>query len=75
MTNNERKQLQDLMSSQGWEVLEKYMEEYLNNFKSDTIRKATEFDTIWEASNLEGGKYHLTNFFAQAEKEARKYGT
>lgn len=74
MEKYERKQLQTLQSIPEWEALENFLTEYLNNcFKVDTIKRETEFDTIWEQAKREGGKEHLINFFKVLEEEARKY--
>jgi len=74
MSNDERKLLQSVMTDEGWPVLEKYLEEYINGLDlKGTVKRNTEFDTIWQRAFSEGGEHHLRDFFKSAELEARKY--
>jgi|AntAceMinimDraft_10_1070366.scaffolds.fasta_scaffold42839_3 hypothetical protein len=74
MTNNERKILQDLQTHLGFPILEKLMREYIEELGlKGSMKRDTQFDTIWERALAEGGELHLKMFFAQAEAEARKY--
>ena len=75
MVNAKRKLLQEAQTSQSWEAVEDFKDEYIEqNLKLDeTIRRQTDFDTIWERAFKEGGKYHLESFFNSIENEARKY--
>lgn len=73
MDNSKLKLLKELQETKGWEVLEDYMNEYIgSNLRVDSIKRATEFDTIWEQAFREGGEYHLTQFFAKAFNDGKE---
>ena len=73
MIEADRQLLQEVMTNRGWEALERYMKEYIGSLElSGSIKKDTEFNTIWDRAHNEGGRDHLTNFFLQAEGEAKK---
>ena len=68
-----RKQIQMLMQSPAWSGFEAYYQHYLlNNFAQSSARRNTEFETIWELANVEGGKNHLNQFVRGMEQEAKK---
>ena len=75
MTNDERKMIQELQKHIGFPILEKLMKQYIeeNLDLKGSIKRETEFETIWSRASNEGGKLHLQTFFAVAESEARKY--
>jgi len=74
MTNGDRKALQDLMTNIGWPVLEKCLNEYIDGIGlNGSIKRITEFETIWQRAFAEGGEQHLKDFFQSVENEARKY--
>lgn len=73
MTDQHRKQLQRLMSDPNFAGLEAFFNDYmLTNFATASIRRQTEFDTIWYAAEAEGAKRALTQFMRQMEVEAGK---
>ena len=68
-----RSQLRQLQQAPQWESLEQAFQEYLKNYFLETsIKRETEFLTLWEASFVEGGKFHLNNFMKFLEDEASK---
>ena len=73
MDNAKRKLLQEVQENRGWATLEEYLEEYISAIKPVHVKRDTEFDTIWELAENEGGIKHLRTFFASLEEEARKY--
>lgn len=61
------------MQSPAWGGFEAYYQNYLmNNFAQSSARRDTEFATIWELANVEGGKNHLNQFYRGLENEAKK---
>lgn len=75
MINEKRKLLQEALTNRGWEAVEQYLEEYIDeqiNLES-SIRRDTDFNTVWDRAFTEGGKHYLLNFFNSLEEEARKY--
>lgn len=74
MDNTSRKLLQELQTHIGWPVLEEFLAEYLKGLELEgTIKRNSEFETIWQRAEAEGGRDHLINFFKALEDEARKY--
>lgn len=75
MSNDERKILQDLQTHIGFPILQKLMEQYIeeNINLRGTVRRNTGFEAIWDRAINEGGELHLRTFFAVAEGEARKF--
>ena len=70
-TDQHRKQLQMLMQHPAWAGFEEYYNHYcLTNFAQSSARRDSEFDTIWELANVEGGKNHLNSFVRGMENEA-----
>ncbi len=73
MTNTERKQLQKILGDKNWPFVENCLEEFLKeNFLQASVKKDTEFDTMWYLAFAEGGKYYLQQFFARLEDEASR---
>ncbi len=71
-----RKQLQALQEDPRWGAVEAFMEDYmLRNFALASIKRQTEFDTMWFAAENEGAKRHLTRFMQELETEASKVNT
>jgi len=73
MTNDDRKLIQEAMTQRSWLGIENAMKEYTKGLKQDSIRKQTQFDTIWEAAYSEGGEYHIRQFFIYLFNEGKKY--
>jgi hypothetical protein len=62
-----------LMQNPAWPGLEAYVNYFmLKHFAQTSIRRETEFATIWEAATIEGGRTYLTALMADMEKEAHK---
>lgn len=73
LSNQARKQLQQLMSDARWQSVDVALQEYLKeNFLQESIKRDTEFETLWYAASQEGAKGHLQRFFAEIENEAYK---
>jgi hypothetical protein len=73
MTNQHRKQLQNLMSDPQWEAFEVCFQEFLQqHFVQNSIKRQSQFETIWQAAESEGAKRYLINFKNQLELEAHK---
>lgn len=73
LQNQTRKQLQQLMSDARWQAVELALQEYLKeNFLQESIKRDSEFETLWYAASQEGAKGHLQRFIAELENEAFK---
>lgn len=73
MNDQTRKQLQRLMTDPNWVGLEAYFDDFmLRNFATNSIRRQTEFDTLWYAAEAEGAKRMLVQFMNEMESEAKK---
>jgi len=71
----DRKLLQDAQTSLSWEAVEQYLNEYVQD-KLDltqSAKRTTEADIIWDRAFTEGGIFYLKDFFRSIEQEARKY--
>ena len=67
MDNAKLKLLKELQETKSWEVFEEYVAEYIEkNLKVGNIKRATQFDTIWEEAFREGGEYHLKAILKKA---------
>lgn len=76
LNDQHRKQLQQLMSSPQWAGFEAFFNSFmLKNFAQASIKRQTEFDTIWYAAEQEGAKRYLTQFSKDLEAEASKVET
>jgi len=75
-TDQHRKQLQGLMEDPRWGSVEAFLDDYLlRNFALGSIKRATEFDTVWYAAEAEGAKRHIVQIFKEMELEASKVET
>ena len=73
MDNSKLKLLKELQETKSWEVLEEYVEEYIqDNLKVGSIKRATQFDTIWDEAYREGGEYHLKALFTNAFNDGKE---
>ena len=71
LTNQQKKGLQALLQHPAWSSMEAHLDLFMKeNFSQASIRRDTEFQTIWEAASMEGGRMYLQSFFAQLEQEA-----
>lgn len=60
------------MEDPRWPAIEEFLKEYIDeNFVNFSVKRDTEFNTVWEMAYSEGGKIHLFNFIKRLEDEAR----
>ena len=73
LADSHRKMLQRLQMDPNWAGFVAYYQYFMDrNFVQGSVRRNTEFDTIWEAATQEGGKTYLKAFISQMEQEAKK---
>ena len=73
INNQDRKNLQKLMEQPQWIGFEAFFNDFMSrNFTQNSIKRQTEFETIWQAAESEGGKRFLQAFKIELENEARK---
>ena len=66
-----KKQLQSLMVDPRWAAVEAFFNEFmLTHFAMASIKRQTEFDTVWYAAEMEGAKRMLVQFMKEMEQEA-----
>ena len=71
-----RRQLQGLMQDERWGAVEAFVASFmLRNFAQDSIKRTTEFDTVWYAAEAEGAKRTIGQLFREMEQEARNVET
>lgn len=72
ITDQHRRMLQTLMSQPQWSGFEAFFDEFMKtNFVQHSVKRDTEFETIWYAAEMEGAKRKLLEFKNQMEEEAR----
>ena len=73
LSQQHQKQIQALMSDLRWGAVEQAVKQYLMEaFVQESIKRDSEFETMWQAAASEGGKYHVQEFMDQLEQEASK---
>ena len=73
MDKQTRKQIRALMQDPRWNALEFAFDEYKKqHFLETSLKRANEFETIWNVAHSEGGKYHLNGFWNYLEDNAQK---
>lgn len=73
LNDQHRKQLQRLMTDRQWEAFEAFFDHFmLTHFAMVSIKRQTEFDTVWYAAEMEGAKRMLVQFKQEMEAEAGK---
>jgi hypothetical protein len=73
LSNQNRKQLRQLMESPSWAGFEVFYQRFLlSNFIQSSAKRATEFDTVWYLAEQEGAKRILAQFLRELEEEANK---
>jgi hypothetical protein len=73
LSNQNRKQLRQLMESPSWAGFEVFTQKFLtSNFIQSSAKRATEFDTVWYLAEQEGAKRILAQFIRELEEEANK---
>lgn len=66
------KLLEEAQVSRSWEAVEEYCQEYIASLGlNDTIKRDTDFNTLWDRAFAEGGRHHLQQFFNDMENEVR----
>ena len=72
MEQTSKRQLQRLLQDKDWLVVESFLDEFLKeNFIQGSIKRDSEFETMWYMAFNEGGKFFLQKFFGRLEEEAR----
>lgn len=70
------KNIQRMMSEEAWGSVEAFVEDYLlRNFALTSIKRETEFDTMWYAAEAEGAKRTIVALFREMEQEAGRVET
>lgn len=71
-TDQHRKMLQKLQTDKNWAGFEAFFEYFmLREFVQGSVKRDTEFETIWYAAEMEGAKRKLKEFIQALEDEAR----
>ena len=75
MDNSQRGMLQKLMTDPAWQAVENYFDSFIENSFKDfgSVKRETEFETIWQAAHREGGKMYIEMFRKHLEREAGRY--
>lgn len=67
-----RKMLQSLMVQPQWAGFETFFAHFMRReFVDGSVKRGTEFETIWSAAETEGAKRKLNEFYALLEEEAK----
>ena len=73
MNQQQRKQLQKLMSEANWAAFDAYFNDFMiKNFVQSSIKREDQFHTMWYAAEQEGAKRTLQQFKDGLEAEARQ---
>lgn len=71
ITPHQKKQIQGLLQDPRWEIIESIISDYMKeNFIQNSVKRDSEFNTIWDMAFTEGGKYHIQRFFNSLEANA-----
>ena len=72
ITDQHRRMLQTLMTMPQWAGFEAFFRSFMEKeFVQGSIKRETEFDTIWYAAEQEGAKRKMNEFIRLMEAEAR----
>lgn len=66
----EASQIKQLMNENGWEILTRYLAEYIEKKNSEKITGQNEFETLRTLHERQGCVDGLTDFFEQLDKKA-----
>ena len=67
-----KRQLQRIMSTEDWSAVEQAFEAFAReNFFQGSIRRSTEFETLWQAAEMEGARRCLADFMKYLEDQAK----
>lgn len=73
LNDQHRKQLQRMITDPQWGAFEAFFNNFmLTHFATASIKRQTEFDTMWYAAEHEGAKRMLVQFMNELEQEAGK---
>jgi hypothetical protein len=73
MNEQRKRQLQAVMSDPRWTAVEEFVRHFMEeHFIAASIKRDTEFNTIWYAAEAEGGKNYIKLLFAEMEKAAEE---
>ena len=68
-----KKQINGLMSDERWNGLEMFLADFqARHFVQNSIKRGSEFDTVWYAAEAEGGKRYIELLFKELEKAANE---
>lgn len=71
ITDQHRRMLQTIMSQPQWAGFEAFYQDFmLKEFVQGSIKRDTDFDTLWYAAEQEGAKRKLQEFMKLLEQEA-----
>lgn len=71
ITQAEKRSIERIMSSADWLTIENFRLRFEEDrLEGGSIKRATEFDTIWYAAHHEGSKNAIRDFFLWLEKQA-----
>lgn len=71
-----KKQLQLLMQHPAWAGVETFVADFMQrHFIAGSIKRATDFDTIWYAAEAEGGKRYVQLLLKEMEQAAGEVET
>lgn len=72
MHNQHKRQLRGLQEDARWDAVEAFIEDFKKrHFTQASIKRGTEFDTMWYAAEMEGGKRYLEIMMKEIEDAAR----
>lgn len=68
-----KKQLQLLMQHPAWAGVEAFVADFMQrNFIQGSIKRATDFDTLWYCAENEGGKRYIQLLLREMEQAANE---
>lgn len=72
MNEQHKRQLLALLEDARWGAVEAFYEHFMmTHFAMTSIKRETEFDTVWYAAEHEGAKRMLAQFMKEMENEAK----
>lgn len=70
--DSHKRSLQRLMEDKDWAAVEAYVAYFmLQNFAAASIKRNSEFETIWQAAEQEGGSRYIQLLMRGMENEVR----
>ena len=72
MHEQHKRQLRGLMEDPRWGGMEAFVEDFMKrHFITASIKRGSEFDTIWYAAEAEGAKNYIRLMMQEMEQAAR----